>query len=104
MRAHVPQVATDGKRRPFICGGIAETVVAVTVRNSGKCDMEATGNPTDRVYGVLFSIAMNEEKPSMTRKALIRAIEKIAKSRWSGQSHPCQRWSLSATAVCVEWP
>src|ERR1700730_4932465 len=29
MRAHVPQVATDGKRRPFICGGIAEAVVAV---------------------------------------------------------------------------
>jgi hypothetical protein len=24
--------------------------------------MEGTGNPTDRVYGVLFSIAMNEEK------------------------------------------
>lgn len=29
MRAHVPQVAADGKRLPFIRGGIAETVVAV---------------------------------------------------------------------------
>jgi len=29
MRAHVPQVAADSKRRPFIRGGIAETVVAV---------------------------------------------------------------------------
>ena len=29
MRAHVPQVAADGKRRPFIRGGIAETVIAV---------------------------------------------------------------------------
>ena len=29
VRAHVPQAAADGKRRPFIRGGIAETVAAV---------------------------------------------------------------------------
>lgn len=28
---------------------------------SGKADIEATGTPTDRVYGVLFSIAAEEE-------------------------------------------
>jgi gamma-glutamylcyclotransferase len=29
---------------------------------SGKADIEATGNPTDRVYGVLFRIAAVEER------------------------------------------
>lgn len=29
---------------------------------SGKCDAEATGNPSDHVYGVLFSIDRAEEK------------------------------------------
>ena len=27
---------------------------------SGKCDCEATGDPTDRVYGVVYRIAMSE--------------------------------------------
>lgn len=30
-------------------------------RQSGKCDMEATGLPADRTYGVLFSIRKTEE-------------------------------------------
>jgi len=30
--------------------------------DSGKCDIEATGNPADRVYGVLFRIAAAEEE------------------------------------------
>jgi gamma-glutamylcyclotransferase len=29
---------------------------------SGKCDIEATGNPADRVYGVIFRIATAEER------------------------------------------
>jgi hypothetical protein len=30
-------------------------------QRSGKCDMEATGNGADRVYGVLFSISRRDE-------------------------------------------
>ena len=30
-------------------------------RRSGKCDMEATGQPADRTHGVLFSIPKTEE-------------------------------------------
>ena len=33
----------------------------VSTDGSGKCDIEATGNPADRVYGVLFRIATAEE-------------------------------------------
>jgi gamma-glutamylcyclotransferase len=33
----------------------------VSTDGSGKCDIEATGNPTDRVYGVIFRIAVAEE-------------------------------------------
>jgi len=29
---------------------------------SGKCDLEATGNPKDRAYGVLFKINVNEKQ------------------------------------------
>lgn len=32
------------------------------VRKSSKCDMDRTRNGTDRVYGVLFSVARAEEK------------------------------------------
>jgi gamma-glutamylcyclotransferase len=34
----------------------------VSTDGSGKCDIEATGNPADRVYGVLFKIATAEER------------------------------------------
>src|ERR1700761_9617650 len=34
----------------------------VSTDGSGKCDIEATGNPTDRVYGVIFRIAVVEER------------------------------------------
>src|SRR5580704_15405957 len=34
----------------------------VSTDGSGKCDLEATGNPTDRVYGVIFRIAVAEER------------------------------------------
>jgi gamma-glutamylcyclotransferase len=34
----------------------------VSTDGSGKCDIEATGNPADRVYGVLFRIATAEER------------------------------------------
>jgi gamma-glutamylcyclotransferase len=33
----------------------------VSTDGSGKCDIEATGNPTDRVYGAIFRIALAEE-------------------------------------------
>jgi gamma-glutamylcyclotransferase len=33
----------------------------VSTDGSGKCDIEATGNPADRIYGVLFRIATGEE-------------------------------------------
>jgi gamma-glutamylcyclotransferase len=33
----------------------------VSTDGSGKCDIEATGNPADRVYGVVFRIAAAEE-------------------------------------------
>jgi len=33
----------------------------VSTDGSGKCDIEATGNPADRVYGVIFSIAVAEK-------------------------------------------
>jgi cation transport regulator ChaC len=32
----------------------------VSTDGSGKCDIEATGNPADRVYGVVFRIATAE--------------------------------------------
>jgi gamma-glutamylcyclotransferase len=34
----------------------------VSTDGSGKCDIEATGNPADRVFGVLFRIATAEER------------------------------------------
>jgi gamma-glutamylcyclotransferase len=34
----------------------------VSTDGSGKCDIEATGNPADRVYGVIFRIATSEER------------------------------------------
>ncbi|HTC12805.1 MAG TPA: gamma-glutamylcyclotransferase family protein [Chthoniobacterales bacterium] len=34
----------------------------VSTDGSGKCDIEATGNSADRVYGVVFSIATVEER------------------------------------------
>jgi gamma-glutamylcyclotransferase len=34
----------------------------VSTDGSGKCDIEATGNPANRVYGVLFRIATAEER------------------------------------------
>jgi gamma-glutamylcyclotransferase len=34
----------------------------VSIDGSGKCDIEATGNPADRVYGVIFRIATAEER------------------------------------------
>jgi len=34
----------------------------VSTDGSGKCDIEATGNPADRVYGVIFRIATAEER------------------------------------------
>jgi gamma-glutamylcyclotransferase len=34
----------------------------VSTDGSGKCDIEATGNPADRVYGVIFRIARAEER------------------------------------------
>ena len=34
----------------------------VSTDGSGKCDIEATGNPADRIYGVLFRIATAEER------------------------------------------
>jgi gamma-glutamylcyclotransferase len=34
----------------------------VSTDGSGKCDIEATGNLADRVYGVLFRIATAEER------------------------------------------
>jgi hypothetical protein len=37
--------------------GYRLTFDKVSTDGSGKCDIEATGNPTDRVYGVLYRIA-----------------------------------------------
>ena len=34
----------------------------VSTDDSGKCDIEATRNPADRVYGVIFRIATAEER------------------------------------------
>jgi gamma-glutamylcyclotransferase len=34
----------------------------VSTDGSGKCDIEATGNSADRVYGVIFRIAAAEER------------------------------------------
>ena len=34
----------------------------VSTDGSGKCDIEATGNPADRVYGAIFRIAAAEER------------------------------------------
>jgi gamma-glutamylcyclotransferase len=34
----------------------------VSTDGSGKCDIEATANPADRVYGVIFRIATAEER------------------------------------------
>jgi gamma-glutamylcyclotransferase len=34
----------------------------VSIDGSGKCDIEPTGNPADRVYGVVFRIATAEER------------------------------------------
>jgi gamma-glutamylcyclotransferase len=34
----------------------------VSTDGSGKCDIVATGNPADRVYGVIFRIAAAEER------------------------------------------
>ena len=40
--------------------GYRLTFDKVSRDGSGKCDLEATGNPADRVWGVLFRIAANE--------------------------------------------
>ncbi len=37
---------------------------------SGKCDAEATGNPEDRVYGVVYSIAEDEAGALDTAEAV----------------------------------
>ncbi len=40
--------------------GYRLTFDKVSTDGSGKCDIESTGNPADRVYGVLFRIASAE--------------------------------------------
>jgi len=42
----------------------------VSTDGSGKADIEATGNATDRVYGVLFSIDASEESALVARPVL----------------------------------
>ena len=39
----------------------------VSIDGSGKCDMESTGNLSDRVYGVIFRINV-EEKATLLPK------------------------------------
>lgn len=41
--------------------GYRLTFDKVSTDGSGKADMEHTGNPTDRIYGVLYEIANSEE-------------------------------------------
>jgi gamma-glutamylcyclotransferase len=47
-----------------------------TRQNSGKCDMEATGLDADRVYGVLFSIAVEDEASLDREEGLDRGYRK----------------------------
>ena len=47
-----------------------------TRQNSGKCDMEATGLAADRVYGVLFSIAVEDEASLDREEGLDRGYRK----------------------------
>lgn len=45
-------------------------------QSSGKCDMEATGDASDRVYGVLFSISKTDEKSLDREEGLDRGYRK----------------------------
>lgn len=45
-------------------------------QSSGKCDMEATGDGTDRVYGILFSISKADEKSLDREEGLDRGYRK----------------------------
>jgi cation transport regulator ChaC len=47
-----------------------------TELNSGKCDMEATGNEGERVYGVLFSISTKDEAALDREEGLDRGYRK----------------------------
>jgi hypothetical protein len=42
--------------------GVRLTFDKVSCDGSGKCDMQATGIATDRVYGVLYSISKSERR------------------------------------------
>jgi cation transport regulator ChaC len=48
----------------------------VSKDGSGKCDIESTTNPTDRVYGVLFEIDTSEEGKLDTAEGLGKGYKK----------------------------
>lgn len=53
-----------------------DTVSTGKRQSSGTCDMEATGDATDRLYGVLFSISKTDEKSLDREEGLDRGYRK----------------------------
>lgn len=56
---------------------------------SGKCDIESTNKPTDRVYGVLFKILLSEKSKLDTAEALGMGYkeEQILIAMLNGETH-----------------
>lgn len=51
---------TAARLATAFAAGYRLTFDKVSSDGSGKCDIEETGNPDDRVYGVLFRVAFDE--------------------------------------------
>lgn len=58
LRARTPSAAAKGAG---YLSGRRLTFDKVSTDGSGKCDVEPTSHPTDRVYGVVFEIACGEK-------------------------------------------
>jgi hypothetical protein len=56
--------------------GYRLTFDKVSTDGSGKCDIEATGNAADRVYGILFRIATGEAADLDAHEGLGRGYRK----------------------------
>ena len=57
--------------------GYRLTFDKVSTDGSGKCDIEATGNAADRVYGVLFRIATAEAADLDDHEGLVLLCYKL---------------------------
>jgi len=68
--------SADAVRTGFV-EGHRLTFDKISRDGSGKADIQATGNPTDRVYGVLFSIAVEDESTLDRAEGLGKGYRKV---------------------------